>query len=237
MTLTLINKIEEVSNVTSFVFKPDTNVDWKAGQYMKYILDDPNPDERSTIRYFTIASAPHEKNLILTTKFVPDDGSTFKKDLKNLKIGSRIQAEGPWGEFTTDDPQKQYVFISEGKKLCFIAGGIGITPFRSILLDLDHNNLPINVVLLYANRDQNIIYKEELEKLLLNHPNFKIHYFIDPQRIDQQTIRTTNYELLTTNYYISGPKPMVQAMKDMLVGTGVPQDQIKQDFFPGYEEI
>lgn len=228
MKLTLIDKKEEVPNVASFIFQSETPFSWSAGQFLRYHLDDPNTGTESMDRFFTIASAPFEKNLMLTTRFSPGDGSTFKKDLQELKIGDHIEAQEPAGAFVIKDPDQNYIFI---------AGGIGITPFRSILLDLDHNNLPINVTLLYANRDQNIVYKDTLDQLVQKYPSLKIYYIIDPQRIDEQTIRSLISDIRHPVYYISGPKPMVEAMEKILAGIGIPEDHIKHDYFPGYKSI
>lgn len=228
MKLTLTAKKEEVSNVVSFTFQSKEALLWKAGQFMRYHIEDPRSDERATDRYFTIASAPFEKNLILTTRFDPEDGSTFKKDLKNMQVGSVIEAQPPSGEFVVDDPDQEYVFI---------AGGIGITPFRSILLQLDYEKKPINIILLYANRDNNIVYRDELEEISTKNPAFKISYIIDPQRIDEATIKQFVPDLIKPVFYVSGPKPMVQAMEKMLVDMGIPENHIKHDYFPGYQSI
>lgn len=174
MILTLTGKKNEVLNVATFYFKPDEKISWKAGQYMRYHLEDPNPDERKVDRYFTIASAPHEGLIQLTTRFVPDDGSTFKKDLRHLNTGDTIKAAGPMGSFVVDEPNLNYVFI---------AGGIGITPYRAILKDLDFKNLPVNITLFYANRENNIIFKEELEEIAGKHSSLKIKYILEPNRI------------------------------------------------------
>lgn len=228
MILKLTGKKEEILNVTTFYFKPDQELTWKAGQYMRYHLEDPNPDERKVDRYFTIASAPHEGYIQLTTRFVPDDGSTFKKDLRYLKIGDTIDAAGPMGSFVIDDPDLNYVFI---------AGGIGITPYRAILKDLDFKNLPINITLFYANRDNNIVFKEELEEITRKHTELKIKYIFEPNRINEQLIREGVTDLLKPYFYLSGPQPMVEAFVPMLEGMGVEKAKIKTDFFPGYKGI
>lgn len=227
MFLTLSGKKEEISNVTSFYFEPDHPLNWEPGQFLNYFLEDKNPDGRRIDRYFSIASAPFEGKLMLTTRFAKEI-STFKKDLRHLNIGDRIEAKGPMGSFGVDDPSKEYVFL---------AGGIGITPFRSILLDLDYKKSAINVILLYANRNNEIIFKDELEGLGKKHSTFKIHYIIDPERIDENKIRSLISDLRTPNYYLSGPEPMLEAFVPMLSGMGVSNDKIKLDYFPGYEEI
>lgn len=226
MFLTLTGKKEEVSNVISFFFKADSALNWEPGQYFHYFLDDTNRGVKVD-RYFSIASAPFEEKIMLTTRF-SQDISVFKKDLRHLNIGDRVEAKGPMGWFGVDDPLKEYVFL---------AGGIGITAFRSILLDLNHRNLPINVTLLYANRNKDIIFKDELEAIANKHPTFKIHYVIDPERIDEAKIRSLVSDYLNPSYYLSGPEPMVETFVPLLLGMGVSNDKIKLDFFPGYAGI
>ena len=228
MKLTLISKKQETPNVFTFIFKPETPLAWTAGQFLNYKLEDPQPDERSTRRFFSIASAPFEENIQITTKFVPGDGSTFKRDLQKLEVGDSIEANGPSGEFIIDDPQKEYIFI---------AGGIGVTPFRAILKDLEHNNLHPKITLLYANRDNNFVFKDEFTELLEKDTNLSIHYFVDPQRIDETAIKQYVPNLLTSVFYVSGPEPMVEAFEKMLAQMGVLDENIKRDYFPGYSEI
>lgn len=228
MQLTLVKKFEDVPNVITFLFEADAPVTWKAGQFMRYILPDLAPDDRRTYRFFSISSAPHEKLIRITTRFVPDDGSTFKKDLKKLEIGSTLEATGPGGDFIVDDPDKKYVFI---------AGGIGITPFRAILVDLHARNKPINVTLLYANRTPDFIFKKELDEIAKAHPEFKIHYFVDPERIDEHAINSLIVNRKSLIFYVSGPEPMVEAFEKMLYGMGIPEDKVKRDYFPGYTSI
>lgn len=226
MKLTLIDKKEETKDVFSFIFKSSKPLIWQAGQYLFYTLPDNSTDERGVTRYFTISSAMFEKHVSITTR-ISKPSSTFKKDLFKMKKGDIIEASGPDGDFVIDDPNKNYVFI---------AGGIGITPFRSILLDLDYKRKPINVKLLYSNRDKNIIFKEELESLAQRNPNFKIKYFISPQHIDEKALSTFNSQPSTLNFYVSGPEPMVETFEKMLLGMGIDQKHIKLDHFPGYPD-
>jgi glycine betaine catabolism B len=228
MKLQLIDKKDDVQDIVSFFFKPEQKVEWKAGQYMRYHIDDPNSDDRGENRFFSISAAPFEQNLRVTTKFSPDGGSSFKKNLQKLNIGDFIDAHGPLGAFVIDEANQEYVFI---------AGGIGITPFRSILMDLNNKNLPINVTLLYANRTEEVVFRAELESLKANNPNFKIAYFIGETKIDENAIRNDVPDLTKPYYYISGPEPMVQAFEKMLYGMGISEDHVKRDYFPGYTQI
>lgn len=232
MKLKLVEKIEEILDVISFIFKPPRQVSFKAGQFMRYNLSNPQPDERGTSRFFTIASSPFEKKLMITTRFANDKGSSFKESLKKMAVGQEIEAEGPFGSFIIPDE-----FISEGKKLCFVAGGIGITPFRSILLQLDYEKKPFNITLLYASRDQNIVFKDLFDNLSQNHPGFKVYYIIDPQRIDENTFKSLVPDFQTNTYYVSGPAPMVKGIEETLEDLGIERDNILHDYFPGYSKI
>ena len=224
MKLTLHTTKQEASDVFSFVFTPERPLRWQAGQYLHYILNHPQPDDRGVERYFSIASAPHEKEVILTTRFAPK-GSSFKKALKALKPGEAIEVREKGGDFTLDQRRKTFVFI---------AGGIGITPFRAILLDLDRHRKPLNVQLLYANRDNDFPYRKELETLRKRHPEFRIDYVVSPHRIDEKTIPKLVAEMEKPMFYVSGPEPMVETLDKILKKLGVSKKRLKNDFFPGY---
>lgn len=224
MQLTLIEKRKEAKDVISFVFKPEIPFSWIPGQFLHYTIKH-EFDNRGPDRYFTIASAPYEQVVQITTRFAKD-GSSFKKALKSFKIGDRIEGVAPDGNFTLDDPNQKSVFI---------AGGIGITPFRSILLSFVRQNIPIKVTLLYANKTQDFVYKKELEDIAKHNPNLKIHYFVDPKRIDESAIKKTVTNLRKKVFFVSGPEPMVESIDELLEKLGVPKNHIKNDFFPGYK--
>ncbi len=227
MKLTLIEKRKEAGDAFSFIFKPERESLWKPGQFMFYTLPTKNPDNRGVTRYFTISSAPYERHVMITTR-ISKKSSTFKKSLANLKIGDKIEASGPDGQFVVDAPKRNLIFI---------AGGIGITPFRSILVEYAHNKQNLNVQLLYANKDENIVFKDELESLLPRNPNFKIRHFIG-EHIDKRTLSSiVNRKSSIINrflFFISGPSSFVRSIRDTVQEQGVPRENIKLDLFPGY---
>jgi glycine betaine catabolism B len=225
MKFTLSATKQEANDTFSLIFAPEQPLQWKAGQLLRYVLNHPNPDHRGVERFFSIASAPHEKHVMLTTRF-SSESSSFKKALRNLRRGDVIEAHDLEGDFVVDDPKKTFVFI---------AGGIGITPFRAILLDLDYNKKPLNVQLLYANRDNDFPYRKELEALRTRHPEFRIDYVTSPNRIDEKSISQLVPDIQNPMLYVSGPEPMVESMDETLKTIGVPEERIKNDFFPGYE--
>ena len=227
MNLILINKVSRSSDVSSFYFKPQSPITWEAGQFMYFTLPHSNPDDRGISRYFTISSAPYEENIMITTRFVSEGSSSFKNALLNMEIGQNISALPPKGEFVIGDLLKSYVLI---------AGGIGITPFRSILLDLNYRKKlqSTGIYLLYSNRNNEIVFKDEFDSLAEKNSSFKIRYIINPEICNADLIKSTIADYTEKIYYISGPVNMVKAIEEMLASIGLTEDKIKQDYFPGY---
>lgn len=226
MKLILVDKRSETEDVTSFIFRSDAPLKWQAGQFLHYSLPHADPDDRGVTRYFTIASAPFEGQVMLTTRFAPERGSSFKRALRQLPLGAAVDVGEPDGDFIVGDPGHEHIFI---------AGGIGVTPFRAILLDLDHRELPINATLLYANRNPDFVYKAEMDRLAARHPRLVVRYLVSPERVIQSSIRGVSAGLAKPIFYVSGPEPFVDALGTLLTGLGVPDGQVKSDFFPGYD--
>ena len=225
MRLRLVATQPEAGDAETLVFEPEQPVTWQAGQYLKYTLPHSPADDRGQERWFTISSAPYEGNIHITTRFF-DKRSSFKSHLHDLKIGQDIEAGEPEGDFVITDPSKHYIFI---------AGGIGITPFRSILTQAAHDGQNLFVDLLYGNRTEEAsIFICELTALAAKNPNIKIHNVLEPQRIDAELIKTLP-DLKSKTYYVSGPEPMVEAFEKILSDLGIAEADQKRDYFPGYE--
>ncbi len=226
MKLTLIGKRVEAEAVTSFVWQPEVPLAWEAGQYLEYTLPHENPDERGIQRWFTIASAPYEGTPMITTRVAPDRSSTFKVALQTLEPGATIEVDAPEGDFVLGDPTAEYVFI---------AGGIGVTPFHSILKEADHAGTRLKVTLLYANRSADVPFGAELDSFAAHNSNLKIIYLTDPERIDELSIRKYVPNLASSMLYVSGPEKMVKGIAAELVRLGATEGNIKMDDFPGYD--
>ena len=227
MKLKLIQIKPEVENVRTFVWESDEPVEWQPGQYMHYVFPHPDEDDRGEERWFTISAAPFEKHLQVTTRFTEPQGSSFKKALKALRLGDTIQADGPKGKFVITEPDRKHIFV---------AGGIGITPYRSMLAQLDHDGQDLKIELLYANRDQNFVFGEELAAFAARRSNFHIHKFVGERRIEEADLKPYADDPQAI-IYLSGPEPMVEAFEETLQKLGVPEDRYKTDFFPGYDPI
>lgn len=223
MKLKLIRKRVEAGNVITFIFEPDKNFSWRAGQYLIYNLEHEKKDLRGKMRFFTISSPPFTKTPSITTR-IEKKPSSFKKHLNNLKIDGSIDAKGPDGDFIIEDKNKNYVFI---------AGGIGITPFHSILMQLKNDRIDPNILLLYQNKDKNIVFKKELDKLNLK--NLKIEYLVG-KKIDGDKVRSIK-GFRSKKFYVSGPEPMVESIEKTLDDLGVPKKNQYYDYFSGYKSI
>ncbi len=227
MKLILKKIVQNTSDIKTFVFDNNGTIGWIAGQYMRYQLPHSNPDDRGISRFFTISSAPFEKDIHLTTRITPPS-STFKQSLNNLKIGQTIEAFGPNGKFIVQDPDSPSIFI---------AGGIGITPYYSIIKQLHHQKAPINTTLLYANKTEDAVFKKELDKFAQISPSFRIEYFIGDNRLEISHIQRLISKSPSSTIYLSGPEQMMASLSKSLLDIGVAEESIWHDFFPGYLNI
>jgi len=226
MKLRLKAKQPEEGGAVSFFWDAPEPVSWKAGQYGVYKLPHPSADDRKDRRLFTVSAAPFEQSPRITTRLTSPKSSSFKSALDHLKIGDEIELGSVGGDFVMENPETHHVFI---------AGGIGITPYRAILKQLEHDRQSLNIHLIYANRDADVVFKTELEDLAARHLEFNIDYVLEPQRVDEGTIKELTTELDRSMFWISGPEPMVEAVEKVLKKLNVPLGHIKTDYFPGYD--
>jgi len=222
----LIKKIQEAKNIYSFVFKPEHKILWKAGQYIFLNIPHKNPDDRGETRHFTISSAPYEENIMVTTKFDFKNGSSFKKALLNLDEGKTIEISEPEGDFLIKKLKSKYAFI---------AGGIGITPYRSILLDLINRGKENDIILLYFCKAREIIFKNIFDKAEEKYNSIKINYITEPRRVSEDIIKSVVGDFRERFFYASGPLLMVQAVQSVLSNLNIGEKDIIIDYFPGYE--
>lgn len=213
--------------ISAFWFEPLRPFDFKPGQYLEYMLHHKNSDNRGVRRYFTIASSPTEKNILITTRF-SEPGSTFKKALKEIKIGEHIIASKVSGDFIMPQDSK--------KKLAFVAGGIGVTPFRSMMKYLLDKNERRDIVILYASKiEKDLVFRELFEEA--ERVGVKIFYALDErsEKIDAGFIEDKVQDFKDRIFYISGPEGMVRSLQKVVAGMGVADKNIKIDDFPGYD--
>ena len=215
-------------DVKTFVFSPPDRVSWTPGQFIHFTLPHKDPDQRGDERWFTLSGAPFEGDVRITTRINSEYSSSFKKALLEMAPGDAIEADLPEGDFTVDDPSREYVFV---------AGGIGITPYHSILKQLDHDGKRIKAQLLYANRDKAAVaFMKDLESYKEKNPDLTVTYFYADHLIDEDALRAAGAKMREPIYFVSGPEPMVEAFKTTLEKIGVDADHSKFDYFPGYDD-
>lgn len=230
-------KIQRGQDMIDFVFPLQKKLAFLPGQYMEWTLSHKQTDSRGNRRYFTIASSPTENNLLLGIKFYPN-GSSYKKAMAVLDANTPLVGAQVSGDFTLPKDPKT--------KLVFIAGGIGITPFRSMIKYLIDINESRPITLLYSNKTVNEIAYAEIFNQAQQRLGIKTFYTLTdktklPQnwqgmvgRIDATMIAQVVPDFMERLFYLSGPHAMITAYEETLKNMGVPQKQIKTDFFPGF---
>jgi len=220
-SLTLKEIRDEAGNIKTFVFETG-GLEWTAGQYQTYALPHDGVEaSHDNEHWFTISSAPSEGTVNISTRLT---GSAFKSALAALQPGDTLSRYGIEGDFTWED-------VSD-ERVVFVAAGIGVTPFRSILLERHLTDKPLNSTLLYFNRDDQIPFKETFDDLVARHPEFTVTY-VTGQPVTADKILELAPEAASETTYLSGPGPMVIAVGEELSGRGV---TVKRDEFPGYTE-
>ncbi len=233
--LTLL-RVEKMANgCFDFVFKPDRPLSFKAGQYVDWTLGVRNADDRGNRRPFTIASAPSETEVRLGVKFYSEP-SAFKRSLAVLKPGAFIYASHVAGSFVLPK--------SRDEKMVFIAGGIGITPFRSMVQELINKGDPRELVLLYGNNKADEIAYTDVFDRAEREIGMKTVYAVNNAEgadtnmhrgfIDAALITREVPDFRERTFYISGPRGMVVKFQSVLKELGVAHSKIKVDFFPGF---
>lgn len=229
---------EEIAHGTmAFHFEKPAGFEFKPGQYVDVTLLDPPPmDAEGAIRTFSIASAPYENELVVATRM---RDTSFKRVIATLPLGTQLKLDGPSGSFT--------LHKNAAKPAVFLAGGIGITPFRSMLRQAAKDRLAQALCLFYSNRrPEDAAFLDELQKLSQAATNF---IFVPSMSEMQKSTRPWSGEqgfidraMLGNHcptldgpiFYVAGPPAMVSAMQKMLVQAGVDEDNIRSEEFGGY---
>lgn len=235
MKLTLDHSEEEAANIRTFYFKPDRPVRYTAGQYTELQVPHPHPDKRGDKRWFTLSSSPENEFLTITTKYAGHDkSSSFKRKLFSLKPGTVLDAAEPMGDFVLPKLIQT--------PLVFVAGGIGVTPFHSMLQWLSETKEERPIKFLYGMRSEDeIIFLETFQAAGVE-PTVVVSEPTDSWggergRISAEMIMDIERPGEDTLVYVSGPEPMVQSLAKDLHQAGLPKNQIVSDEFPNYETI
>jgi ferredoxin-NADP reductase len=230
MIATFDHAQDEASNITTFWFKPASPIDYTAGQYIELTLKHDNPDDRGEKRWFTLSSAPENDLVSITTKF-SDPGSSFKQALKQLKAGQTLEMSEAMGDFVLPK------FVTQ--PLVFVAGGIGLTPFHSMFgwLNAHHEQRHISFIYAVKNEDQ-IIFQDTWQ-----HADIHSTVIVDEPsdawggergQLSSELILGLTKPSDDTLFYISGPEPLIEKLGNDLHKSGIKNNQLVTDFFPGY---
>jgi ferredoxin-NADP reductase len=221
----------------AFTFAKPAGWDYRAGQFVDItLIDPPETDAEGNTRGFSISSAPSEDMIMITTRL---RDTAFKRVLQTMALGTSVKIEGPFGDLGLHHADRPAVVLT---------GGIGITPFRSILVQaIRDGGLPYPVVVLYANRrPQDAAFLDELRALPEQDANLRFVPTMsglnasdiwegERGRIDASMLSRQLEGVNNAIYYLTGPPGMVQGLRTMLVDDGVDEDDIRTEEFTGYE--
>ena len=233
--LELKEKIQVAADVYDFLFTPNKKLIFKPGQYLGLILGNGDQDGKDRRRYFSIASSPTEADIRIGIKFHFKPNS-LTQSMLSLKSGHKLEVSQLAGDFVLSK--------NKNKKLVFIAGGIGVTPFRSMIKYLLDTKGKRDIILLYSNyKPADILYKDIFDKAEERLGIKTIYTVTDvpyPEDwrgergfIDEKMIKRAVPDYKERIFYLSGSNSMVVAFEEILQKMGVKKRQIKKDFFPG----
>jgi ferredoxin-NADP reductase/Na+-transporting NADH:ubiquinone oxidoreductase subunit NqrB len=230
-------KLKIAYNTIDFAFAPGQRFSYEPGQYMEWTLPHSGKDDRGPRRFLTLASSPTEPEIRIGVKFYPN-GSTFKKTLLGITPETKIAAGLLGGDFVMPK--------DKSKKLAFIAGGIGVTPFRSMAKYLVDTNENRDVVMLYAaSTHADVAYSDVFEQARANIGMGTTYIYSNEDlkpgelhavrgMLSERMISSCIPDFNERVFYISGSHPMVVSVQEALKALGVKKQNIKTDFFPGY---
>lgn len=213
---------QETEDVYTFKFRKPTDLTWDAGQHGLFQIT--HKKINNGTRPFTIASAPAENFIQITTR-VTEQPSDFKKSLLELEDGMTIRMSGPVGSF----------YLDESSPTLFIAGGVGVTPYRSILkqIEAEGSSNSKQIKLLYMDSGGIYLFKDELDKMAENYP-IDVTYLDLKDGLHRGISEFINENQDNGRYFIAGPKSMVDAVSSHLQEENIPKRNIKKDAFFGY---
>jgi ferredoxin-NADP reductase len=221
----------------AFHFSRPAGFEFRAGQALLLaLIAPPETDAEGDSRTFTIASAPHEPELMIATRM---RDTAFKRVLKSLPLDSALTIDGPDGTMVLEeDATRQVVFL---------AGGIGITPFRSMAAHAAHARLAHRILLFYGNRrSEDAAFLDELRELERRNPNFRLVTLMsEPEKsarpwrgetgfIRRELIERHVPEPKAALYYFAGPPAMTGAMHTLLQELGIAEEAMRYEEFYGY---
>lgn len=224
-------KKQEADNTYTFYFEPESPIDFVAGQFIELTLEHEGADDRGASRWFTISNAPFKKYIAITTR-LNEPTSTFKQALFHLNHGDAVVVSEPMGDFVL--PKDNAI------PLIFVAVGIGITPFNSILSWTADSHEYRNIKLIYAvGSEDEIMFQDTFDSTKV-HTTIIVRNPSDEWGGERGRITADHILKITepengTYIYVSGPELFVETLQEDLHQLGVPRQQIITDFFHNYK--
>ncbi len=236
-TVHLLGRREVAERTLAFEFEKPRGYQFRAGQSMDVTLPAlKDVGSQEATHTFSIASAPHEGTLMVATRM---RDSSYKRALGSLPVGGEVLIGPPQGQLVLPEGPERPVAI--------LAGGIGITPSRSMLLDAAHRGLPHRIVLFYSNRrPEDAAFLDELQQLESRNPHFTLvatmtqtERSLHPWKgergpIDLAMVLRHRDPGMAPVYYLAGPPAMVYALRTLLTGNDVKDADIRTEEFYGY---
>ena len=234
----LVERIEVAEGTMAFAFERPAGFSFTAGQFLNVILPNPpHTDAKGNRRTFTIASPPQdEKRLQIATRMT---GSALKRSLAEATLGTPVELLGPAGLFTLHNDSVL--------PAVFIAGGIGITPFRSMLHDAFARRLPHQITLIYSNRNpEGTAFHEEFLRIAAMYENFKyLPTMTDADQSNQPWDGERRYvnadflrehigDIMKPFFYLAGPPGMVAGITKAVIEAGAEAARVRSEKFEGY---
>ena len=210
-------------------------VDFVPGQYFFVTLPDVGyQDEKGLRRHITVVTSPNERGVLgFATRM---RASAFKRSLDELSVGAEVEVEPPKGSFRLPD--------DASRPLVFVAGGIGITVFRSMLRYIREEELPYHVTLVYSNRDrESTAFLDELQELEQQLSGFRLVLTMtqdsgwegETRKVDAQFLRDYLDEDVNENtFLVAGPPAMVEGVQKALAEAGVEEENVIAERYSGY---
>lgn len=236
-TVKLERRQQVAEGTMAFCFGKPAGFEFAGGQSIDVtLINPPQTDAEGNTRALSLASAPHEPYLMVATRL---RDTAFKRTLKTLEPGTEVKIEGPFGSMTLHRKTNRPAVI--------LAGGIGITPFRSMLVQATKANTGHGLFLFYSNRrPEDAAFLAELQELARQHTNFTLVATMtnleksqavwtgEKGHISIEIVMKYVNDLADPIYYTAGPPALVAAMKEMLSEAGVDEDDINSEDFSGY---
>jgi glycine betaine catabolism B len=225
--------IPRTANIKSFRFAANIKeAPYVSGQFYMVTIKIKGTE---ALHHISFSSSPTDEHLEFTKRIT---ASEYSQALNAMKPGDWAHIVGPFGEFVLPDKLQP---------LCFVTGGIGITPLRSMLRYITAKQLPFDVVLLYSNNSyDDIAFRDELLDTSKSNKNIRVELILTGTEIplgwkgktgyiNQGLVRELVPDYAQRLFYISGPTKMVLALQEQITGIGVPENMIKHDSFTGYD--